>query len=106
PTTLQGQQTVDIRPKISGYIEEILVDEGAQVKKGQVLFRIFANDIQASVRSAEAQVKVAEADVASAKINLEKTKPLVAKDIISKFEQESVESAVLAKEAQLAQAKA
>lgn len=106
PTTLQGQQTVDIRPKISGYIEEILVDEGAQVKKGQVLFRIFANDIQASVRSAEAQVKVAEADVASAKINLEKTKPLVSKDIISKFEQESVESSVLAKEAQLAQAKA
>lgn len=106
PTTLQGQQTVEIRPKISGYIEEILVDEGAHVTKGQVLFRIFANDIQASVRSAEATVKVAEADVASAKINLEKTKPLVTKDIISKFELESVESSVLAKEAQLAQAKA
>ncbi|HPE77876.1 MAG TPA: efflux RND transporter periplasmic adaptor subunit [Draconibacterium sp.] len=106
PTTLQGQQTVEIRPKISGYIEEILVDEGAHVTKGQVLFRIFANDIQASVRSAEAQVKVAEAEVVSAKINLEKTKPLVAKDIISKFELESVESGVLAKEAQLAQANA
>ena len=106
PTTLHGQQTVEIRPRISGYIEEILVDEGAQVTKGQVLFRIFANDIQASVRSAEAQIKVAEADVASAKINLEKTKPLVTKDIISKFELESVESTVLAKEAQLANAKA
>jgi membrane fusion protein (multidrug efflux system) len=106
PATLQGQQTVEIRPKISGYIDEILVDEGAHVTKGQVLFRIFANDIQASVRSAEAQIKVAEADVASAKINLEKTKPLVAKDIISKFELESVESTVLAKEAQLANAKA
>ena len=106
PTNLQGQQTVEIRPKIAGYIDEILVDEGAQVKKGQVLFRIFANDIQASVRSAEAQVKVAEADVASAKINLEKTRPLVTKDIIGKYELESVESTVLAKEAQLAQAKA
>ncbi len=106
PTTLQGQQTVEIRPKISGYIDEILVDEGAHVTKGQVLFRIFANDIQASVRSAEATVRVAEADVASAKINLEKTKPLVTKDIISKFELETVESGVLAKEAQLAQAKA
>jgi membrane fusion protein (multidrug efflux system) len=106
PTTLQGQQTVEIRPKISGYIEQILVDEGAYVTKGQTLFRIFANDIQASVRSAEAQIKVAEADVASAKINLEKTKPLVTKDIISKFELESVESTVLAKEAQLANANA
>jgi len=106
PTTLQGQQTVEIRPRIAGYIDEILIDEGAHVKKGEVLFRIFANDIQASVRSAEAQVKVAEADVASAKINLEKTRPLVTKDIISKFDLESVESSVLAKEAQLAQAKA
>lgn len=106
PTTLQGQQTVEIRSKISGYIDEILVDEGAHVTKGQTLFRIFANDIQASVRSAEAMVKVAEADVASAKINLEKTQALVTKNIISKFELESVETSVLAKEALLAQAKA
>jgi membrane fusion protein (multidrug efflux system) len=51
-------------------------------------------------------VKVAEADVNSAKINLEKTKPLVEKKIISQFELESVESVLKAKEAQLAQAKA
>ena len=106
PATLQGEQTVEIRPKIAGYIDEILIDEGAHVKKGEVLFRLFANDIEASVRSAEAQVKVAEADVVSAKINLEKTRPLVSKDIISKFDLESVESIVQAKEAQLAQARA
>lgn len=106
PTKLQGQQTVEIRSKISGYIEQIMVDEGALVHKGQVLFRLNANDIQAQVRSAEAQVKVAEADVNSAKINLEKTRPLVEKDIISKFDLESVESVLKAKEAQLAQANA
>jgi len=106
PATLQGVQTVEIRPKIAGYIDEISVDEGAYVKKGEALFRLFANDIRASVRSAEAQVKVASADVESAKINLEKTRPLVDKNIISKFELESVEAALQAKEAQLAQAKA
>jgi membrane fusion protein (multidrug efflux system) len=106
PTQLQGQQTVEIRPRISGYIEQILVDEGANVKKGQVLFRLNANDIQAQVRSAEAQVKVAEADVNSAKINLDKTKPLVEKNIISKFELESVQSDLNSKEAQQAQAQA
>ncbi len=106
PTTLQGQQTVEIRSKITGYIEHIMVDEGAYVKKGQVLFRLNANDIQATVRSAEAQVKVAEADVVSAKINLEKTKPLVDKNIISKFDLESVKSLMKTKEAQLAQAQA
>lgn len=106
PTKLQGQQTVEIRSKISGYIEQILVDEGAFVHKGQVLFRLNANDVQATVRSAEAQVKVAEADIIAAKVNVEKTKPLVEKNIISKFDLESVESTLKAKEAQLAQAKA
>jgi membrane fusion protein (multidrug efflux system) len=106
PTKLEGQQTVEIRSKIAGYIDKIMVDEGASVKKGQVLFRLNANDLQATVRSAEASVKVAEADVNSASINLEKTKPLVEKNIISKFELESVNSALKAKEAQLALAKA
>ncbi len=105
-TKLEGQQTVEIRSKIAGYIDKIMVDEGAFVRKGQVLFRLNANDLQASVRSSEASVKVAEADVNSAAINLEKTKPLVEKNIISKFELESVESTLKAKEAQLAQAKA
>lgn len=106
PTKLQGQQTVEIRSKIAGYIEQILVDEGASVRKGQVLFRLNANDIQATVRSAEAQVKVAEADVIIAQVNVEKTKPLVEKNIISKFDLQSFESTEKSKEAQLAQAKA
>lgn len=106
PTKLQGQQTVEIRSKIAGYIEQILVDEGAFVHKGQVLFRLNANDVQAMVRSAEAQVKVAEADVVIAQVNVEKTKPLVDKNIISKFDLQSVESTEKSKEAQLAQARA
>jgi membrane fusion protein (multidrug efflux system) len=106
PTKLQGQQTVEIRSRITGYIEQIFVDEGAYVKKGQPLFRLNDNDLRAIVRSAEAQVKVAEADLNTAKINLDKTRPLVEKNIISRFDLESVEAALHAKEAQLAQAEA
>jgi membrane fusion protein (multidrug efflux system) len=104
--TLKGQQTVEIRSKITGYIEKILVEEGAYVKRGQLLFRLNDNDLRATVRSYEAQVKVAEADVNTAKINLNETKPLVEKNIVSKFNLESAESALKAKESQLAQAKA
>ena len=86
--------------------KKIFVDEGAFVKKGQVLFRLNADDIQATVRSAAAMVKVAEADVKLAEVNVEKTRPLVEKNIISKFELETVESAKKSKEAQLAQAMA
>jgi membrane fusion protein (multidrug efflux system) len=106
PTILQGEQTVEIRPRVAGYIEEILVDEGEPVKKGQILFRLNANDIQAQVRSAEAQVKVAESMVATQKINLEKTKPLVEKNIISEFELTTAETNLKSAEAQLAQATA
>ena len=106
PTTLQGIQTVEIRPKVAGYIEKILVDEGAHVKKGQTLFVLNANDLEASVRSAEAQVKVAEAAVSNAKINLGKTKPLVEKNIISTFDLRSAEATQESAEAQLAQARA
>ena len=106
PTTMQGEQTVEIRPRIAGYIEKILVDEGDHVKKGQILFKLNANDIEAQVRSAEAQVKVADSQVATAKINVEKTEPLVEKDIISEFQLETVKTNLQAAEAQLAQAKA
>lgn len=106
PATLQGEQTVDIRPKIAGYIEQILVDEGAHVKKGQLLFRLNDNDLQATVRSAEAAVKVAEADVFSAKLNLEQTGPLAEKNIVSQYDLQSAQSLLKAKEAQLAQARA
>lgn len=49
PATLQGIQDIDIRPKIDGYIEKVLVDEGQPVRAGQVLFTInnpqFAQDV-------------------------------------------------------------
>ncbi|WP_346858562.1 efflux RND transporter periplasmic adaptor subunit [uncultured Draconibacterium sp.] len=106
PTLLQGEQTVEIRPRVAGYIEDILVDEGDFVKKGQILFKINADDIQAQVRSAEAQVKVAASQVSTAKINVNKTQPLVEKNIVSDFELESAKANLLAAEAQLAQANA
>jgi len=106
PTTLQGIQTVEIRPKIAGYIEEIMVDEGDHVRKGQVLFRLNANDIMANVRSSEAQVKAAQAEASAAKIRFEQTKPLVEKEIVSQYDLQSAEANLQSAEAQVAQAKA
>ena len=37
-TTLQGRQDVEIRPQVSGTITQVLVKEGAKVRKGQTLF--------------------------------------------------------------------
>src|SRR6516164_3006236 len=58
PATIQGIRNVEIRPKIDGYIEAIYVDEGAAVKKGQLLFRINAPQYEQNVRTAEANINI------------------------------------------------
>lgn len=104
PATIEGQQNVEIRPKIDGYVDKIYVDEGATVKKSQPLFQISAPQYEEEVRTARANIKIAEADVNAAVMNVNKVRPLVDKNIISKYELESAEYTLQAKQAALAQA--
>jgi membrane fusion protein (multidrug efflux system) len=106
PAMLQGQQNVDIRPKVDGFIEKIYVDEGATVRKGQSLFAINAPQYEQAVRTAFAAIKSAEAEVSVAQLQYDKTKPLVDKDIISKFDLDNAALILTAKKAALTQAKA
>lgn len=106
PATIEGQQNIEIRPKIDGYIDKIFVDEGATVKKGQRLFQISAPQYEQNVRTARANIKIAVADVNAAEMNVNKVRPLVEKNIISKYELESAEYTLQAKQAVLAQANA
>jgi len=106
PAAIQGEQVVEIRPMVSGYLQQILVPEGATVKKGQLLFTISNPQFEQDKITAEAAIKSAEADVAAARMNVEKVKPLVDKDIVSKYELEAAQYTLQSQEATLAQAKA
>ena len=106
PATIQGEQDIDIRPKVDGFIEKIFVQEGAVVHKGQPLFKLRNPQYDAAVRSALANVKIAEADVNTAQMNVEKVKPLVDKKIISDYELKSDEFTLQSKQGSLASAKA
>lgn len=106
PATLEGQQNIEIRPKIDGYVEQIYIDEGSVVKKGQLLFRINAPQYAQEVNTAAAAISSAEADVNAAKLQVNKTRPLVEKGIISKFELETAELTLQSRQAALKQAKA
>jgi membrane fusion protein (multidrug efflux system) len=106
PATIEGQQDIEIRPKIDGFIESIHVDEGATVRKGQLLFRISAPQYEQEVRTAQANIKIAEADVNAAQMEVNKVRPLVEKDIISKFELQSTQFNLQARQAALSQARA
>ena len=106
PATIQGQQNIEIRPKVDGYIDNIYVDEGATVKKGELLFRISAPQYEQEVRTARADILIAEADVNAAQMQVEKVQPLVDQHIISKYELESAQYTLQSRQAALAQAHA
>jgi len=106
PASIQGQQNIEIRPRIEGYIEKIYVDEGAVVKAGQPLFKINDPQYEQAVRTANAGIKTAQAQVSTAKLAVVKVKPLVEKDIVSKYELESAQFTYESALASLAQARA
>jgi membrane fusion protein (multidrug efflux system) len=106
PASIQGQENIEIRPRVEGYIEKIYVDEGAVVKTGQPLFKINAPEYEQQVRTASASIKSAQASVSTAKLAVNKVKPLVDKGIISKYELESAQYNYESAMATLAQANA
>lgn len=106
PATLQGQELIEIRPRVEGYLEELYVDEGASVKKGQRLFRVSSPQYEQEMRSARAGITTAKANVDAAQMTVNKTRPLVEKEIISEYELESAQYTLDAAKAALAQANA
>jgi membrane fusion protein (multidrug efflux system) len=104
PAVMQGEQTIDIRPKVDGYVEKIYVDEGSVVKKGQLLFKLSAPEYEQTVINSIAAINSAKADINSAEIAVNKTKPLVDKGIISEYELQTDQNTLNTKRAALAQA--
>ncbi|TDS55898.1 efflux RND transporter periplasmic adaptor subunit [Myroides indicus] len=106
PTNIQGKITSNVRAKISGYIEQLYVDEGAIVKKGQALFRLETNSLAQDATAAQAAIKTAEARVNVAQVNADKLVPLVQKGIISNIQLETAQADLASAKSQLASAKA
>jgi membrane fusion protein (multidrug efflux system) len=79
PTSIQGIINSEVRAKIAGYITDVLVDEGQKVKKGQILFKL---ETASMTQDAEA----AKANINAAQVEVNKLKPLVEKNIISKVQ--------------------
>ena len=106
PATIEGIEIVQLRPMVDGYLEKIYVPEGANVTKGQLLFKIQNPVYDEAVVTAKAAVQSAQANVDAAKMNVEKVRPLVEKDIVSKYELESAQYSLQGMIAALDQANA
>lgn len=105
PTMLEGIQDIDIRPKIDGYVQKVLVDEGQFVKKGQPLFQLETDVISQNTVAAKAAIESAKASVNSAQIEVNRLKPLVDKKIVSVIQLQTAEANLQVAQAQLHQAK-
>ncbi|MFI3263085.1 MAG: efflux RND transporter periplasmic adaptor subunit [Rikenellaceae bacterium] len=104
--SIRGTQYVDVRPQVTGVITKILINEGADVKKGQTLFIIDQVPYQAAYNVAAANVKSAESNVATAKLNADSGKELLDADVISQVEYNVIVNTLLSAEAALVLAKA
>lgn len=103
---LRGCQMVDIRPQVGGIITDILIEEGQNVHQGQALFIIDQVPYQAALDQAQANVQSAEAQLATAQLNLESTRQLRSQGVVQDYDVSTAINQVAAAQAAVAQAQA
>ncbi|MBN9298363.1 MAG: efflux RND transporter periplasmic adaptor subunit [Filimonas sp.] len=105
-TSIAAKQNVEIRAKVSGFLEKIFVDEGKEVSKGQLLFQLNDKEYQIELAKARASLASAMAEANAAELELERVKLLVSKNVIAKTEQQLAQAKVKAAQARISEAKA
>ncbi len=106
PATIKGVQDVEIRPKVSGFITKLCVQEGQNVKKGQLLFVIDNVTYEAAVRQAKAAVNSAKAQLNTMKLTYTNSEKLFKSNVIGSYELQSAKNNLEAAYAAVAQAEA
>src|SRR5581483_3302630 len=104
--TLDGYVNAQIRPQVSGYLVKRDYDEGAVVRKGQVLFEIDARPFQAALEQTRAQLAQAQAQLGKAQRDLERDRPLAEQRAIAQSQLDNDVQASLAAQAAVKSAQA
>jgi efflux transporter, RND family, MFP subunit len=106
PASIKGIQDVEIRPKVSGFITKLCVQEGQAVKAGQLLFVIDNTTYQAAVHQAQAALNSAKAQLNTSKLTFENSKKLFEKNVIGLYELQTAQNTFENVKAAVAQAQA
>ena len=101
-TRLESPQEVALMPRVSGVIERIAFNEGDNVKKGDLLFKLDDRPFAAVVASLDAQINSAQAALEQAKSEAKRAVRLTQRKAISTEQAESRTSVLRQREAQLA----
>lgn len=109
---LQAAQTVELRPRVSGYIDLVTYREGSLVKAGDPLFLIDNRQYRAEVKRLEAELELAQSELKLAEKTLARANNLIGRKAISKqtlddnqATHQQSQARIAAVKAQLAQAR-
>jgi len=90
---LQAVNTVDVRPRVSGFIDSVQFTEGARVSKGQVLFQIDPRPFEIEIERLTAELKRAQSKLDYATAGHARAERLYAQNAIAREEYEQLTSA-------------
>jgi membrane fusion protein (multidrug efflux system) len=103
---VKGSQQVDIRSMVSGILLNKHFEDGSLVEKGQLLYSIDPREFRAQVSNSQAQVASAEANLARARQDVERYRPLLADEAISRQVYDNAVAAARQAEAQVTASRA
>src|SRR5690606_11129236 len=63
PASIEGVINAQVRAKVPGYVQDVLVDEGEVVRKGQLLFKLETASLSQDAGAAQARINVAQVEV-------------------------------------------
>lgn len=90
---VKGQQFVEVRARVEGYLQKMLFSEGTFVKKGQTLFVIDPTVYKARLNKVRAQLNKAKAQAQKASRDLARIRPLHAQNAASQLDLDNAEAA-------------
>lgn len=86
PAAIQGTVDVEVRSQVNGNLDQVLVDEGAYVRRGQALFKINDRPYREQLNNALANLHAAEAALINSDIEVDKLNPLVKNKVVSDYQ--------------------
>ena len=89
---IEAQNNVELRARVSGYLESIHVDEGEFVQKGQLLFTIDGELYQNELTKAQSTYNISMAEAKTMEYELKNTQLLVDKGVVNKIELEIIKA--------------
>lgn len=106
PGRVEASRVAQVRARAAGILQQRVFKEGSDVKAGQLLFKIDEAPYAAALDSAKASQAKAEANLAQTQAQLERYRPLVEANAISKQDYVNAEAALKQSQADVASAKA